>query len=155
MCTRIDIDATRTKKLKPTDNIGWKIVEVRNGKYYAPMQPGYKCSWQPGYKYSCDENRETASQWYPYRDEQVGQGFFHLFSTRRIGREIRNAIKAHVSGYKKQYKVVKVFYDKKDFYGVGNGVQFGGYLMDILDKHKNDSTCVKAFTFAKKIVSRK
>ena len=117
MCTLIHEEETKAKKakLKSTNNVGWKIVSVTGRRYFAPMQKLYQ--------YSLGKNVDTKSVLrYSWRGRpEVTAGVFHLFNTRKIGREIINAMNCYDYYKAKTLKLVKVLYDKEDFYCTGEG----------------------------------
>jgi len=134
------------KKLKRTKNVAWKIVEIVGEDYIAPMR------WRHVYNRTA-KNKVTGflSFYRGYRIEcrgAIAGGVFHFCRTREIARVMLRILKASRCGFQ-SYKVVKVFYDKKDFFGIGNSVNFSDTHQTELDQYENNAICTTAFTFAK------
>ena len=146
MCTNMDNIATtkKRKSLKNKNNIGWKIVKVSTaGEYEAPFSNIFN------YTYSTRKNR-TVDDTVQNCLGNIFGGVFHLFSSRACGRDMLRVLKSknhRMSIY--NLKLVKVLYNNKDFYCVGDASNFSEVLMEAIKNHKNNSICVTAFTFAK------
>ena len=144
MCTKVDDKVTeiKRKRLKNKNNIGWKIVEVEdNGRYKAPF-----------YEYFYNlKVKNITNKSIQVHNNGVHGGVFHLLTARSAGRSLLKVLKSKDHWMSiKHMKLVKVFYDKKDFYGVGNAVNFSDIVMEALKTHKNNTTCVKGFSFPEK-----
>jgi len=143
MCTQIDDKATKVmnKNLKNTGNIAWKVVKVVENDYYAPMREGLKYKRK---KRNTEIQPVKSNAYYP---KAIGAGVFHLFRSRKIGREMLKAMKELPYYYGDKLKLIKVFYGKKDFHGIGTGTGFTYSLRIVLDRHELNTVCVKGFKF--------
>ena len=134
----------KRKRLKEKDNVAWKIVRVNDeGEYQAPFS-----SWAGDYIYDRTGINITVSSVQVRMMGEIWGGVFHCFTTRSAGRGAMKALKSK-DHFMSQYhmKLVKVLYDREHFYGIGNAMNFSDIVMAALKDHKNNTTCVKAFTF--------
>ena len=135
----------KRKRLKATGNIAWKVVRYEGEKYFSP--------WQDNILHRKEANI-TAKSWEAdtfLETRIIGSGVFHAFTTRKIARIfLANAVdKEECAAQNIGYKIVKIVFDKKDFFCVGDSHPHNKKQWKI-DSFPNDTVCITKFKFAER-----
>ena len=150
MCTRVSPTETERKRktLKPKNNIGWKIVKVKENGDYVSSQVRHWSYTKTGENVAIDMDYGFSLH---SSDTVKYDGVFHLFASRNIARTILHKyleLYPSLLTTGNKFRVVKVHYKKKDFVCAGTSDSIAPPMADTFAKFKFDALCVEKFKFA-------